>query len=146
MKSMDNICKGCKEHERHVEKPEEHNECEGYKRKHVNCPCQCCLVKPICDDVCDKYKNEWEVFSMPDTVNMDKLCEGCVLYELYFKESDDCFICTGYLIKDVDCPCINYLLKMICDKVCENLTKTLWWYNYVRKRKEKNGRGNYESI
>ena len=59
---MDKICKGCKEYERHIENPERYIECEGYTRKHTNCPCQNCLVKVMCDDVCDKYKKKWGIF------------------------------------------------------------------------------------
>lgn len=59
---MDKICKGCMEYERYIEDSTQYGECEGYARKHVNCPCQNCLIKMMCDNVCDKYKDEWEVF------------------------------------------------------------------------------------
>jgi len=59
---MDKLCSGCLMYELHIEKPEHYHECEGYIEKHVNCPCQNCLVKAMCDDVCDKYKKEWGIF------------------------------------------------------------------------------------
>lgn len=62
---MDKICDGCLTHERH--KKERfgtsimfYGECSGYIRESIECPCQHCLVKGMCDSVCEKLrKTEW---------------------------------------------------------------------------------------
>ncbi len=63
MTDMDKICTGCLMYEQYIEDSENYHECEGYMKKHVDCPCQNCLVKVMCDDVCDKYKEKWGIFS-----------------------------------------------------------------------------------
>ncbi len=60
--NMDKICKGCTDYELYIENPGVYNKCEGYIRKHINCPCQNCLIKMMCDTVCNKFKEEWEIF------------------------------------------------------------------------------------
>lgn len=59
---MDKICKGCREYERYIEDPKKFHKCEGYIKKHIDCPCQNCLIKTMCDDVCEEYKKEWEIY------------------------------------------------------------------------------------
>lgn len=64
MTDIDKVCKGCLMYTQYIENPKDHHECEGYTQKHIKCPCQRCLVKMMCDDVCDEYKDEWGIFKM----------------------------------------------------------------------------------
>lgn len=59
---MNKICSGCLMYNQYIEDPKHHHQCEGYIRKHIRCPCQRCLVKTMCDDVCDEYKEAWGFF------------------------------------------------------------------------------------
>jgi hypothetical protein len=60
---MDDMCKGCLTHERVGEKtPDRYSkyakyaECHGYLDKDVDCICKDCLVKGMCDKVCEEYR------------------------------------------------------------------------------------------
>jgi len=65
---MDKICKGCLAYERSntflnmkgVLKGVKYGQCPGYVFKDVDCPCQHCLIKAMCDDVCEEFKkSKW---------------------------------------------------------------------------------------
>lgn len=49
---MKKLCKGCLTYGR-----PNHDKCAGYKIKDITCPCINCLVKMMCVDSCDKYRN-----------------------------------------------------------------------------------------
>lgn len=58
--TMDEQCKGCLSYERAGKKiPNSSNlkyvMCRGYIAKDINCPCQNCLIKPMCDRVCKAF-------------------------------------------------------------------------------------------
>lgn len=59
---MDDMCKGCLTHERVGEKiPDRdyrYGECNGYLDKDINCMCKDCLVKGMCDSVCEEYNKD----------------------------------------------------------------------------------------
>ena len=55
--------------------------------------------------------------------NMDKLCKGCILHEEYLEGINDSRTCIGYLSKDIECPCISCLVKVMCKTVCDKLKK-----------------------
>ena len=64
--NMDEICSGCLSHERVGEPVSSikggilYGECPGYIGKEIDCPCQHCLIKGMCDDVCeDVKKTNW---------------------------------------------------------------------------------------
>jgi hypothetical protein len=48
--------------------------------------------------------------------NMEKLCKGCLTYDK----------CIGYKIKDITCPCINCLVKMMCMYSCDKYKNRTW--------------------
>jgi len=62
---------------------------------------------------------------------MDELCKGCISYERVntlmsnFPQItyEDCL---GYIIKDINCPCIRCLIKPICDVVCDDFLNRKW--------------------
>lgn len=62
---MDKICEGCLSYERAGEViPERSNlnygKCPGYIIKDINCPCQHCLIKAMCNITCeDMLKTKW---------------------------------------------------------------------------------------
>ena len=64
---MDKICKGCLSHERvgniiAIESNPRlrYGECPGYVLKDTDCPCQHCLIKAMCDRVCEAFtKTPW---------------------------------------------------------------------------------------
>ncbi len=62
MVDMVKMCKGCTTYERHIEDSENYSQCEGHMKKHVDCPCQNCLIKVMCDDVCEEYREKWKTF------------------------------------------------------------------------------------
>lgn len=68
--------------------------------------------------------------------DMDKLCNGCILYEEHLKGLDNYITCLGYMIKDTECPCIDCLVKMMCTTTCEKLIKTSWWDEYSESRRD----------
>ncbi len=57
--NMDEICKGCLSYERIGTKVANsgliHGTCLGYMLGDVNCPCQHCLIKPMCNRVCKAF-------------------------------------------------------------------------------------------
>jgi len=58
---MDKICSGCFTHERYIKEKFGtstmfYSECRGYIKKDIDCPCQLCLVKIMCDSVCGELK------------------------------------------------------------------------------------------
>ena len=63
---------------------------------------------------------------MPDTVNMDKICSGCLIYERYKEGVKDAVICVGYVIKDTGCPCQHCLIKPMCLTSCDELDTRKW--------------------
>lgn len=75
----------------------------------------------------------------PDgNTDMDKICSGCFTHERYIKERFGTSIvfygeCTGYIKKDIDCPCQLCLVKIMCNSACGELRKTRW---YIENRKE----------
>jgi hypothetical protein len=62
---MDKLCRGCLSHERVGEvissySALKYGECPGYIMKDINCPCQRCLVKAMCDVICKDFeKTKW---------------------------------------------------------------------------------------
>lgn len=59
MIDMDKMCSGCYEYECYIENPDTYSECVGHKQKHKKCPCRNCIVKSMCNEVCEEYKKVW---------------------------------------------------------------------------------------
>ena len=57
MNVMDKICKGCNSYENYLNDPDRYVICQDYANQRVKCPCQHCLIKMVCIDACDKFKN-----------------------------------------------------------------------------------------
>jgi len=80
------------------------------------------------------WKGNKEIMSK---IDMDKLCKGCTIHETHIYNSYY-NKCGGYTIKDIGCPCINCLVKVMCTKACEELYKRPWWAEhhklYIPKR------------
>lgn len=63
---------------------------------------------------------------------MDVLCNGCLIYEQHKIDPVNNIKCVGYIVKDVECPCIICLLKMMCITSCKELDKRKWPASYRR--------------
>lgn len=59
-------------------------------------------------------------------INMDKLCSGCLIYERHLTKPNTYGECKGFVIKDINCPCINCLIKAMCVTSCDGLFKRNW--------------------
>ncbi len=70
---------------------------------------------------------------MNKIIDMNKLCSGCLSYEEHKKDPDRCTKCPGYVEKDIDCPCISCLIKVMCDFPCDMLNEKDWIKIYKRK-------------
>ena len=46
-------------------------------------------------------------------MTQDEICSGCLTYE----KVD---MCLGYKLKDISCPCIICLIKIMCDTPCQD--------------------------
>lgn len=57
---------------------------------------------------------------------MDKLCDGCLMHEKYKVNPFSNTKCDGYIVKDIGCPCINCLIKMICTTTCKEIEERKW--------------------
>lgn len=68
--TQDKICEGCLSYERAgtlitdrvlgMSAEECYGLCQGYSVKDVDCPCQHCLIKAMCNSVCDLLKErQW---------------------------------------------------------------------------------------
>ena len=55
---MNKICKGCLVNEKYISKPDKTRRCIGYLKEDIDCPCSTCLIKMMCDSVCDKLKSK----------------------------------------------------------------------------------------
>jgi hypothetical protein len=55
---MDELYKGCLTYERHKEDPGLYHQCIGRLREDINCPCMTCLIKMMCDTICDKLRDK----------------------------------------------------------------------------------------
>ena len=64
---------------------------------------------------------------------MDKLCNGCLIYEQHKLDKISNIKCTGYIVEDKNCPCIRCLLKMMCVTTCKELEERKWPTKYRRK-------------
>ena len=72
---------------------------------------------------------------------MNEFCEGCFVYETHRRQNTIQFSCVGYIIKDIECPCINCLVKMICGTPCDKLERRRWpTYNKAIEVKHENWR------
>jgi len=71
---------------------------------------------------------------MTDNTDMNKVCAGCILHEEHLSGRDNYVTCHGYLLKDIDCPCIGCLIKMMCKFTCDKLTERPWWQKYKYDR------------
>ncbi len=63
---------------------------------------------------------------MPDTVDMDKICAGCLMYEQYVKDPNTYNECRGFIAKDKDRPCQYCLIKVMCSIDCDKLKERVW--------------------
>ncbi len=77
---MDKVCKGCLSYERIgtkiVENPEIlYGSCPGYNIGDINCPCQYCLVKGMCNNICeDLKKSRWFIIN---NIRRKRGVKGC---------------------------------------------------------------------
>jgi hypothetical protein len=63
---------------------------------------------------------------MPDTVDMDKVCEGCLTHERHIENPDSYEECRGYLMGDTECPCQHCLIKVMCITGCDKVKGRVW--------------------
>ena len=57
------------------------------------------------------------------TDDMEKPCKGCFMYERYKKNPESFVKCAVYN-KDLVCPCMDCLIKVMCIKACDD------YFNY----------------
>jgi len=70
---------------------------------------------------------------MVNNINMDNLCEGCLIYEEYKKDPINHIQCIGYIVQDIGCPCMHCLLKMMCVTTCKEIEERKWPVAYHRR-------------
>lgn len=58
-------------------------------------------------------------------IDMEKLCKGCLC--LVYGGNLNHGRCLGYRVKDVTCPCINCLVKMMCKDSCDKYQNRRWY-------------------
>jgi len=67
---------------------------------------------------------------MSDNI-MDKLCKGCTSYtlgkvgDLILDDNLLNYECLRHKIKDINCPCINCLVKPMCESPCDDYLNSL---------------------
>jgi hypothetical protein len=71
-----------------------------------------------------------------DNINMDLLCDGCLIYEQHKIDPVNNVKCIGYIVKDTNCPCQRCLLKMMCITTCEAIEERKWPASYRRHKSE----------
>jgi hypothetical protein len=74
---MDKICSGCLVYERFIKNAKDADICVGYVIKDTGCPCQHCLIKPMCLTSCDELnKRRWPNLSdVGELVNRLKISQ-----------------------------------------------------------------------
>ncbi len=54
-------CEGCSVENKCYEKGDTGNLRVYYRNRIGKCPCKTCLVKMICDDICQDYRTAWNI-------------------------------------------------------------------------------------
>ena len=74
-------------------------------------------------------------------MNMDKTCEGCLIYERHIEDPDIYPECNGRIYKETNCPCKTCLIKAMCDRPCGLITEKEWYYKNIIKQIRKTSDG-----
>jgi len=98
----------------------------------ILCPCTVCLVKGICDILCDDfriYKSRYWKFrkeeankeeanvELPVLYETEKGCEGCVGFKNHSCNSRPYIIINK---KILICPCQSCIIKVVCVEACKD--------------------------
>ena len=110
-----NECKGCLSYSEDLR-----SGCSIDSIPHISeteqCPCITCLVKGMCEDSCEDLRLYHGLIDLKmGRINISSECKGCSA----FQKGRCVNGCDSYISETERCPCLNCLIKIMCNKVCE---------------------------